>query len=96
MLATNPHEYWWVSWGRNPRLVCIKPGKQGWDIYLDDDILIQDGFSSPELAALCASKNDFSDSRASELFSGVSVTSDLNAWRTARPKTPFVFPNHNN
>ncbi len=90
-----PDEYWFVIHGSVSRLVCIKPGRLGWAICLDD-VLIEDGFPAPEEAALCASKKDVPDDRARQLFGGIWVPSDLNVWRTSKPETPFIYPSQNN
>jgi hypothetical protein len=88
-------EYWYVVRGPKLHLVCIKPGNVGWAIFLDD-ILVEDGFSCAEEAALRASRQDFSNERSIQLFRGIRVHSDLSQWPTTRPETPFVFPNENN
>jgi len=67
------------------KTVRISLSERGWAIYLNDRLLY-DRYGSAEEAALCASRKDFGDQMAIELFNGVSVPSVIEYWRQTPPE----------
>src|SRR5205085_4167596 len=86
-------EYWYVARGREQHIVRIamSPRDTSWAVYLDDR-LIGDGYGSPEEAALCINKKDFSGNAVGRLFNGIYAPADVHAWRTSPPEKPQEEP----
>lgn len=88
LFAMNSDSYWYLA--SASKIVRIGRSAHScltWSIWLNDR-LIYDNCSDAEEAALRASTKNFSDEYAVDLFSGVSVPSDINMWRTAPPELP--------
>ena len=87
--------YWYLA--SKSKIVRISPGSCDclrWSVFLNDQ-LICDSYGSAEEAALSASRRDFSTELAVRIFSGVTVPSDINMWRTIPPELPGFVPQEN-
>jgi hypothetical protein len=84
-LIMQTHSFWWHTPRGNVRINPSARGGSFWEIWLGEK-LICDSFTSPEQAALYASRRDFPSQFAIDLFRGIYVPSDITYWRTSPPE----------
>lgn len=85
--------YWHGPW--NGPVAHIGRTSKGWAVYLDD-VLVCDGFSTPDDAAFHANRKDFDTEEAIRLFRRVWVPPELTQWNTMPPEKHYGSPNQNN
>lgn len=87
--------YWLVSpSGPTIHIAPSRHDASSWAIYLDD-MLVSDGFGSPDEAAFKANRKDLEEN-ARQVLSRIWVPAELSQWRTTKPEKPIGIPNANN
>ena len=80
--------FWFVASTKTRNVLCIKPHASDWSIWLNDELL-DSKFGSPEEAAECANKKNFSTEMAIQAVQ-FWVPANLDQWRKSPPEDKVI------